>query len=236
MPELAPYPQISRGSKLVQIDDICVQSPILSYHNLLRISPTLDSIKMYSFQSFPRTLSVLSLLQITRSSAQLTGSVSNFSKSLSYTLEISQTSIQNSTAALQTSPITPQSFTAAFSQVSSTSSPTCDHPRSPTDPNVAALQASVASDTPINKACNPSYRNVSSVPWTHTFYALNDVYYFNTSLQDVPSVSAPSSIPSGVPRSEDCTSSFNAIFSSCVTVQSFWGGWVERSGINYTSE
>ena len=236
MPELALYPQIPGGFSLVLMNDIYVQSPILSYSILLRIPPTLESIKMHNFQSSSWTLSVLSLLQITRSSAQFVDSVSNSSKSPSSTLDISQTRIQNSTAALQNSPIKLQSFNAASSQVSSTSSPTCVHPHSPTDLDVAALQASVASDIPISQACNPSYRNVSSVPWTHTFYALNNSYYFNTSRKDISSVSAPSSIPSGVPGSEDCSSSFNAIFSTCVTVQSFWGGWVGKSGINYTSK
>ena len=187
---------------------------------------------MKIFQSSLWTLIVLSFLQAIQGSAQFSSSVSL--KPSSSALEINQTRLQGSTNLLQTSQNDLSSTTS--SQPSSTSSPTCLQPRSPTDPNAAALQSSAASENSISKACNPSNRHISTVPWAHTFYALNNTYYFNTSLQDMPILSAPSSVPSGIAGSQDCSNSFRAILSSCVTAQTFWGGWIEKNGVNYTSK
>lgn len=167
------------------------------------------------------------------------GSVSRLSfppsvKPLSSALDINQTRLQGFTSPLQTSQNDLPSTT--FSQPSSTSSSTCLQPRSPTDPNAAALQSSAASDDSISKACNPSNRHISTVPWAHTFYALNNTYYFNTSLQDMPILSTPNSVPSSVGGSQDCSNSFRTILSSCTTAQTFWGGWMENNGVNYTSK
>ena len=175
---------------------------------------------------------MLSFLQVIQGSAQLSSSASL--KPLSSALDINQTRLQGSTNILQTSQNDLLSTTS--SQPSSTSSPTCLQPRSPTDPNAAALQSLAASDHFISKACNPSNRHNSTVPWAHTFYALNNTYYFNTSLQDMPILSTPNSVPSGVAGSKDCSNSFRVILSSCTTAQTFWGGWMEKSGVNYTSK
>ena len=187
---------------------------------------------MNNFQPSLWTLILLSFLQVIQGSAQFSSSASL--KPLSSTLDINQTRLQGSTNLLRTSQNGLPSTTS--SQPSSTSSPTCLQPRSPTDPNAAALQSSAASDNSISKACNPSNRHISTVPWAHTFYALNNAYYFNTSLQDMPILSAPTSVPSGVAGSQDCSNSFRAILSSCITAQTFVGGWIENNGVNYTSK
>lgn len=187
---------------------------------------------MNNFQSSLCTLIVLSFLQVIQGSAQFSSSASL--EPLSSALNISQTRLQGSTNPLQTRQNDLPSTTS--SQPSSTSSPTCLQPRSPTDPNAAALQSSAASDDSISKACNPSNGHISTVPWAHTFYVLNNAYYFNTSLQDMPIIGTPSSVPSGVAGSQDCSNSFRTILSSCITAQTFWGGWMEKNGVNYTSK
>ena len=179
---------------------------------------------MNSFQSSLWILIALSFLQVFQGSAQ-------FSSSAFY---INQTRLQSSTNLLQTSPHDLPSTTS--SQPSSTSSSICIQSHSPTDPNAAALQSSVASDNSISNACNPSTQNVSTVPWAHTFFVFNNTYYFNTSLQDLRILDTPNSAPNGVAGSQDCSNSFSAILSSCTTAQTFWGGWIVNNGVNYSSK
>ena len=105
---------------------------------------------MNNFQSSLCTLIVLSFLRVIQGSAQFSSSASF--KPLSSALDINQTRLQGSTNPLQTSQDDLPSTTS--SQPSSTSSSTCLQPRSPTDPNAAALQSSAASDDSISKACN----------------------------------------------------------------------------------
>lgn len=173
-------------------------------------------------------------LQVTQSTAQIFHPASF--ETLSSNPNTNLMTTQNSTAPLQTSQKNSQSSTAPFSRVSSSSSPVCLHPKSPTYPHAAALRWSFTSDDSIDKACNSRTWHVSSVPRVHTFLAFNNSYYFNISLQDPPIISTPSSIPSPLYGNQDCSNSFNAIFSSCVSAQGFWGGWVATNGINYTGE
>ena len=175
---------------------------------------------------------MLCFLHLIQGSAQFSSSASL--KPLSSALYINQTKLQGSTKLPQISQNELPSTTS--SQPSSTSSPTCLQPRSPTDPNAAVLQSLAASDNSIGKACNPSTWHISNVPWAHTFYAFNNAYYFNTSLQHLPILSTPNSVPSGVAGSQDCSNSFRAILSFCTVVQTFWGGWIETNGVNYTSK
>ena len=190
---------------------------------------------MNNFEASLWTLILLSFLQVIQGSAQFSSSASF--KPLSSALNINQTRLQGSTNPLQSSQNDRPSTTS--SQPSSISSPICLQPRSPTDPNAATFQSSAASNNSISKACNPSNRHTSTIPWAHTFYALNSTYYFNTSLQNLPILSTPNRVPSGasgVAGSQDCSNSFRAILSSCTTALTFWGGWMEKNGVNYTSK
>ena len=184
------------------------------------------------FQSSLLTSVVLSLLQVVQGSAQFSSSASL--KRLSSALDVNQTRLQGSTKILQTSQ--DNLFSAASSQPPSMSSPTCIQPRSLTDPNEAALQSLVASNTSMSRVCNPKNRHESTDPWAHTFYALNNTYYFNISLQDKSTLGTPNSVPSGVTVGQDCSNSFRTILSSCTTAQTFWGGWIANNGVNYTSK
>jgi len=121
-------------------------------------------------------------------------------------------------------------------QASSTANPICLQSRTSTDPVAAAIQSSITSDNSINKACDPSTQQIRVIPWTHTFYALDSYYFFNSSLQELPSISTPTSTPTSYPDSQNCILNFNAIFSSCVSSQNFWGGWIESNGLNYSSK
>ena len=121
-------------------------------------------------------------------------------------------------------------------QESSTANPICFQSRSSTGSVPFAIQSSVTSDNSINKACDPSTQQISVIPWTHTFYVLDDYLFFNISLQDLPSISAPTSTPSSYPGNQNCILAFNAILASCVSNRNFSGGWVESNGLNYSSK
>ncbi len=121
-------------------------------------------------------------------------------------------------------------------QGSSTASPICLQSRSSVDSVAATIQLSVASDNSINKACDPSTQQIRVVPWTHTFYVLNNYLFFNISLQDLPNISTPTSTPTSYSGNQNCILVFNAIFSSCVSSRNFWGGWIESKDLNYSSK
>ena len=131
--------------------------------------------------------------------------------------------------------VSPAPTTTAV-EASPTASPTCLQPRAPTNPLAAAIQSSVASDNAVNKACDPSTQNIGTLPWAHTFYTPTDYYFLNTSLQDLPRVSIPTNTPSSYPANQGCIQNLNAVFSSCVINQNFWGGWIESNGVNYSSK
>lgn len=118
----------------------------------------------------------------------------------------------------------------------SAATPVCLQSRTSTDPVAAALQSSVDSDKSIQKACDPSTQQIRVTPWTHTFYALDDYLFFNSSLQDLPSIGTPASTPTSYPGNQECAYNFNAIVSLCLIQEKFWGGWIESKGLNYSSE
>ncbi len=118
----------------------------------------------------------------------------------------------------------------------SAATPVCLQSRSSTDPVAAALQSSVDSDKSVKKACDPSTQQIRVTPWTHTFYALDNYLFFNTSLQDLPSIGTPASTPTSYPGNQECAYYFNAIISLCLIQEKFWGGWIESKGLNYSSE
>ena len=137
---------------------------------------------------------------------------------------------RGSNAQLSTTPAT------VSPQESSTASPICLQPRSSIDSVAATIQSSVTSDNSINKACDPSTQQVHVIPWTHASYILDNYLFFNISLQDLPSVSTPTSTPTSYPGNQNCIFVFNAIFTSCVSSRNFWGGWIESNGLNYSSK
>lgn len=104
---------------------------------------------------------------------------------------------------------------------SSTANPICFQSRSSADSVPAMIQSSMSSDNSINKACDPSTQQSGVIPWTHTFYVLDNYLLFNISLQDLPSISAPTSTPTSYPGNQNCILAFNAIVSSCVSSRSF---------------
>lgn len=121
-------------------------------------------------------------------------------------------------------------------QESSTANPICLQSRSSANSVPAAIQSSVTSDNSINKACDPSTQQIEVIPWTHTFYVLDNYLFFNISLQDLPSISTPTSTPTSYPGNQNCIVAFNAIFSSCVSSRNISGGWIESNGLNYSSK
>jgi len=127
-------------------------------------------------------------------------------------------------------------ITPIGAQASAASNTTCSRLRTSEDPSAAAIRSSVAGDDAVRKACDPSTQQTRNAPWAHTFYTLNNHYFFNSSRQGLLNISMPSNIPSRVPGSQDCINAFNTILSSCVTSQNYLGGWTEKGAVNYTSE
>lgn len=136
---------------------------------------------------------------------------------------------------------TADSSTQDLSSISSSSSaaatPTCLQPRTDSDPSEADIRSAIKTDDTINKACDPESQENDQWPWSHTYYTILDKkYFFNTSLQNLPLLSVPTTLPNNVAGDSNCIDSFNAILDSCLTNQDSLGGWIQANGVNYTSE
>ena len=115
--------------------------------------------------------------------------------------------------------------------------PICLDLRGDGDPSAGTLGYNVNSSRVITRACDKSAQSTAQTPWAHTFVSILDFkWFFNTSLENVPTTSNPDTLPVPDPTAQDCPNTFNAIILSCVSSQSFWGGWQVVNSINYSSE
>ena len=110
---------------------------------------------------------------------------------------------------------------------------TCMQTQAPSTMNRKSLEPLMISDRAVDKACDPSARSTANVLFSHTFYNLQNILTFNSSLESAPSASSQTLVPTGGLKDQACAFSFNAIVSDCI-FRDYSGGWIENAGINYT--